>query len=91
MKKQNIVMIHAESYNGRLIGCLGQFPAISGATPNIDALAARGAMFPETYTTHPICCPSRANMWSGTYTHKCECAIQAFCEFDCTPRFEFET
>lgn len=70
MKKQNIVMIHAESYDGRMLGNLGMHPA--AVTPNIDALAARGAMFPETYSTHPICCPSRANMWSGTYTHKCE-------------------
>ena len=65
-------MIHAESYDGRLIGSIGQYPAIKNATPNIDALAARGAFFPETYCTHPICCPSRANMWSGTYTQKCE-------------------
>ncbi len=72
MKKQNIVMIHAESYDGRLIGKVGQYPAIKNATPNIDALADRGAFFPETYCTHPICCPSRANMWSGTYTQKCE-------------------
>lgn len=72
MKKQNIVMIHAESFDGRLLGCLGQYEAMANATPNIDALAARGAIFPETYCTNPICCPSRANMWSGTYTHKCE-------------------
>ncbi len=65
-------MIHAESYDGRLIGRLGQYPGITNATPNIDALAARGAFFPNTYSTHPICCPSRANMWSGTYSHKCE-------------------
>ena len=42
------------------------------ATPNIDRLAGRGALFRNAYCSHPICCPSRANMWSGRYTHHCE-------------------
>jgi len=46
-------------------------PALAGATPNIDRLARSGAMFERAYCSHPICCPSRANMWSGRYTHNC--------------------
>jgi len=69
---QNILMIHMESWDGRMLGCQGLHPAMAGATPNIDALAARGTRFSDAYCTNPICCPSRANMLSGTYTHECE-------------------
>jgi len=69
---QNIVMIHMESWDGRMLGCQGFHPAMANATPNIDALARRGTLFANAYCTNPICCPSRANMLSGTYTHECE-------------------
>ena len=69
---QNIVMIHMESWDGRMLGCQGHHPALKTATPNIDRLAERGTRFANAYCTNPICCPSRANMLSGTYTHECE-------------------
>lgn len=69
---QNILMIHMESWDGRMLGCQGLHPAMANATPNIDALARRGTLFANTYCTNPICCPSRSNMLSGTYTHECE-------------------
>lgn len=68
----NILMIHMESWDGRLLGCQNFHPAMKKATPAIDALAARGTRFANAYCTNPICCPSRANMLSGTYTHECE-------------------
>ncbi|MFP4029632.1 MAG: sulfatase [Candidatus Brocadiia bacterium] len=71
MAKANIVFFHAESWDGRAMGCMGH-PAMQRATPNLDQMAERGALFPRTYCTHPISCPSRANMWSGRYTHQCE-------------------
>ena len=54
-----------------MLGFLGH-PALRHATPNIDRLAEEGTAFPEAYCSHPICCPSRANMWSGRYTQHCE-------------------
>ena len=54
-----------------MLGCAGH-PALRHATPNIDRLAESGAYFENAYCSHPICCPSRANMWSGRYTHHCE-------------------
>ncbi len=69
---QNILMIHMESWDGRMLGCHGYHPAMAQATPHIDALASRGTRFANTYCSNPICCPSRANMLSGTYTHECE-------------------
>lgn len=68
----NILMFHAESWDGRMLGCQNIHPAMADATPNIDALAAQGTLFENAYCSNPICCPSRANMLSGTYTHKCE-------------------
>jgi arylsulfatase K len=71
MGEPNIVFFHAESWDGRALGCMGN-PAMQRATPNIDELASRGVLFRQAYCSHPICCPSRANMWSGRYTHHCE-------------------
>ncbi len=55
-----------------MLGCQGLHPAMATATPNIDKLAAEGTLFQNAYCTNPICCPSRANMLSGAYTHHCE-------------------
>jgi arylsulfatase K len=71
MKTGNIIHFHAESWDGRMLGPLGH-PALRNATPNVDRLAREGTLFERAYCTHPICCPSRANMWSGRYTHNCE-------------------
>ena len=71
MAKRNIVFFHAESWDGRMLGLLGH-PALKQATPNIDRIAREGMLLPNAYSSHPICCPSRANMWSGRYTHNCE-------------------
>ncbi len=54
-----------------MLGVLGH-PALREATPNIDRLARAGTLFENAYCSHPICCPSRANLWSGRYTHHCE-------------------
>jgi arylsulfatase K len=69
--KPNIVFIECDSMDGRVMGCMGH-PAMARATPNLDALAQRGVLFSQTYCNNPICCPSRASMWSGQYTHHCE-------------------
>ena len=71
MPRRNVVFFHAESWNGRMLGGLGH-PALKDATPNVERIAASGAWFENAYCSHPICCPSRANMWSGRYTHNCE-------------------
>ncbi len=72
MNRGNILQFHAESWDGRMLGCQGLHPAMAGATPNIDRLARQGTLFHNAYCSNPICCPSRANMLSGTYTHSCE-------------------
>ena len=71
MTQKNMIFFQAESMDGRMLGAMGH-PALRNATPNIDRIARSGALFENTYCSHPICCPSRANMWSGRYTHHCE-------------------
>lgn len=39
-------------------------------TPNIDRLAAEGALFTNFYTVAPLCTPSRASFMSGLYPGK---------------------
>ncbi|MHC4637327.1 MAG: sulfatase family protein [Planctomycetota bacterium] len=70
-RKPNIIFVHTDSWDGRALGFLG-LEAMKRATPNIDRLAKRGTTFKNTYCSHPICCPSRANTLSGTYTFKCK-------------------
>jgi len=69
--RANIIFIHTDSMDGRAMGCMGH-PAMGAATPNLDALARRGALFRNAYSNNPICCPSRASMMSGQWTHHCE-------------------
>ncbi|XP_040277489.1 arylsulfatase K [Bufo bufo] len=40
--------------------------------PNLNFLKQRGAVFLNAYTNSPICCPSRAAMWSGLFPHLTE-------------------
>jgi arylsulfatase K len=70
-EKPNVLFIFTDSWDGRMLGCMGH-PALRNATPNVDRLAQRGTMFRNTYSTHPICCPQRANLWSGQYSFHCE-------------------
>ena len=70
--RSNIVFIHAESLDGRILGCMGH-PALGKATPNLDSLATEGVMFTNAYTNCPVCNPSRASMWSGKYPNYYNC------------------
>ena len=39
-------------------------------TPNIDSLAANGALCTNGYATHPVCSPSRAAIMTGRYQQR---------------------
>ncbi|NWU94035.1 ARSK Arylsulfatase, partial [Upupa epops] len=40
--------------------------------PSINFMKRQGTIFLNAYTNSPICCPSRAAMWSGLFTHLTE-------------------
>lgn len=61
----NIVVILADDVGLMDFGAFGG----EAATPHIDALAARGAMFTR-YHTSPLCAPSRAMLLTGMDNHQ---------------------
>ena len=64
MAHKNILFIMCDQLRFDYLGCTGH-PTIK--TPNIDALAARGVTFSNTYCQSPICGPSRMSFYTGRY------------------------
>lgn len=67
MKPQNLLIIMSDEHSRATAGCYGH-PLIT--TPNIDALAARGARFDQAYTPCPVCVPARAAFATGKQIHQ---------------------
>jgi arylsulfatase len=63
--RPNIVLILADDMGYSDIGCFGS----EIATPNLDALAAQGMRLSQWYN-NPRCCPSRASIMTGLYSHQ---------------------
>jgi len=61
----NVLLILADD-QGAHMSCLGT-PGIS--TPNMDALAKEGVLFPNTFSTCSSCSPSRSSVLTGMYPH----------------------
>ena len=66
VKPANLLVLMSDEHNPKFLGSAGH-PFI--ATPNLDALAARGTRFASAYTTCPICVPARAGFAVGRYVH----------------------
>jgi choline-sulfatase len=67
MKPQNLVIIMSDEHSRKALGCYGSTLV---QTPNLDALARRGTLFTDAYTTSPICVPARAAFAVGKYVHQ---------------------
>jgi len=65
--RPNIVFILADDLRHDTLGCAGNTII---QTPHIDALAARGTRFTNAYVTTPICCTSRASIFTGQYASR---------------------
>src|SRR5690349_2432497 len=63
--RPNIVVILADDMGFSDIGSFGG----EIATPNLDALAAKGLRFTQFYNT-ARCCPTRASLLTGLYPHQ---------------------
>ncbi len=63
-EKPNIVLIMSDQHNPLVLGCAGN-PIVE--TPNLDALAARGTRFTNTYCPYPLCVPSRSAFMAAQY------------------------
>jgi arylsulfatase len=63
-QKPNILLIMTDQQRWDSLGCYGQ-QAIT--TPNLNSLAAGGALFECCYTPSPICTPARASLLTGKH------------------------
>jgi arylsulfatase len=63
--RPNIVLILTDDMGWSDLGCMGS----EIATPNLDALAAKGLRFTQFYNT-ARCCPTRASLLTGLYPHR---------------------
>ncbi len=65
-KQPNIVFIITDQQRLDTIAAHGHDHMI---TPHLDKLVNTGATFENMYVTAPVCSPSRASLFSGTYPH----------------------
>ncbi|HUS46899.1 MAG TPA: sulfatase-like hydrolase/transferase, partial [Phycisphaerae bacterium] len=68
--KPNVLWIQTDELRADGLGCYGQSPWAHPLTPSLDALAARGVLFDNTYCNSPVCVPSRTSMLTGRYPHE---------------------
>ncbi|XP_040052547.1 arylsulfatase K isoform X1 [Gasterosteus aculeatus] len=64
--KPNIMMVMSDAFDGRLTFDPGSKVV---QLPYVNYLRELGSTFLSAYTNSPICCPSRAAMWSGQFVH----------------------
>ncbi|MEM9016123.1 MAG: sulfatase-like hydrolase/transferase, partial [Verrucomicrobiota bacterium] len=66
-ERPNFVILFADDMGFSDIGCFGS----EIETPHLDALAARGLRYTHFYNTGR-CCPSRASILTGLYSHEAD-------------------
>lgn len=64
MKRPNFLYIMTDQHRADWLGCYGH-PVVK--TPNIDALAAKGARFADFHVASPVCMPNRGAFMTGRY------------------------
>ena len=69
-RQPNILWICTDQQRWDTLGCYGNSFV---RTPNIDALAAGGALFERCFSQSPVCTPSRASFLTGRYPRTTRC------------------
>src|SRR6266513_1674330 len=64
--RPNVLLITNDQFRADCLGALGNRVI---RTPNLDRLAAEGALFEQYYVQCPQCVPSRSAMHTGRYPH----------------------
>ncbi|MGD2175032.1 MAG: sulfatase-like hydrolase/transferase, partial [Candidatus Brocadiaceae bacterium] len=68
-ERPNIIFIMADDHTSQAFGCYGSRLSSYARTPNIDRIAAEGALLRNCFCTNSICVPSRATILTGQYSH----------------------
>lgn len=63
-QRPNLLFVFADQMRGFDMGCAGN-PDVQ--TPNLDRLAAEGALLDRSFANCPVCTPSRAILLTGRY------------------------
>jgi len=61
----NILWIFTDQHRAQAMSCAGD---VNIDTPHLDRLANEGIRFSNAYTNTPLCSPSRACIYTGTYS-----------------------
>lgn len=69
IKRPNIVFIMTDDHAAQAISAYGHPVSKLAPTPNIDRIAANGALFKNNFCTNSICGPSRAVILTGKHNH----------------------
>ena len=68
--RPNILFMLADDHTSQAWSCYGGRLAGYAKTPNIDRLAAEGALLKNCFCINSICVPSRATILTGQYSHR---------------------
>lgn len=61
-RRPNVLVVMSDEQSWSTLACNGNSAA---HTPHLDALASEATSFDRSYATFPLCCPSRASIWTG--------------------------
>ena len=61
-RQPNILLVMADQLAAQALSIYGNAVC---KTPNLERLAAQGAVFTNNYSNNPLCVPSRASMLTG--------------------------
>ena len=70
MKRPNVLFIMADQLKW---SALRMYSEIGIPTPSLERLAARGVMYRNAVTPHPLCVPARTSIMTARYPHSTGC------------------
>src|SRR5207244_13432276 len=70
MRKPNLIFFLTDQQRADTMACYGNHRVHA---PNLNKLAAESAVFEGAYVTQPLCTPSRASLFTGTWPHTNGC------------------
>ena len=80
-KQPNVIFIMADDHNHAAISCYSDRYHEILKTPNIDRIAGQGMRFNHMTASISVCCPSRAVLLTGKYSHA-NGVLTNRCKFD---------